>query len=156
IVARDLFRGWQRGQLMPPDHSRTRSGTAGSRGDFYGEARMSTSHGDAEKYASQDTPATPGGASQPMQDGQGLKTGLSTGDFHETLSTLLGEIDMLPAEERERLKSVAEATRRRQDELRETVERLQETLDYLRLNIKYLCFDVEATKRENRYLRKVL
>lgn len=95
-------------------------------------------------------------AGEKARDEQGLETGLSEGDFHETLSTLLGEIDMLPAGERERLKSVAEATRRRQDELRETVERLQETLDYLRLNIKYLCFDVEATKRENRYLRKVL
>lgn len=85
-----------------------------------------------------------------------MKTGLSEGDFHETLSALLGEIDTLPEAERNRLKSIAQATRRRQDELRETVDRLQETLDYLRLNIKYLCFDVEATKRENRYLRKML
>ena len=85
-----------------------------------------------------------------------LETGLSDGDFHETLSHLLGEIDTLPAAQREQLREAANATRRRQDQLRATVERLQDTLDYLRLNIKYLCFDVEVTRRENQYLRKVL
>lgn len=117
---------------------------------------MSNRRRDAEDHADQPGRATPGTDGEPTRDEQGLKTGLSAGDFHETLSALLGEIDMLPEGERERLREAAEATRRRQDELRETVERLQETLDYLRLNIKYLCFDVEATKRENRYLRKVL
>lgn len=118
---------------------------------------MSTSRRDAEDRADEQTRAATGaGDEEPSRDEQGLETGLSEGDFHETLTTLLGEIDMLPIGERDRLKLVAEATRRRQEELRETVERLQETLDYLRLNIKYLCFDVEATKRENRYLRKVL
>ena len=33
---------------------------------------------------------------------------------------------------------------------------LQESLDYLRLSIKYLVFDLEATRRENQYLRKLL
>ena len=33
---------------------------------------------------------------------------------------------------------------------------LQESLDYLRLSIKYLVFDLEATRRENSYLRKML
>ena len=30
------------------------------------------------------------------------------------------------------------------------------SLDYLRLQIKYLLFDLEATRRENRYLRQML
>lgn len=33
---------------------------------------------------------------------------------------------------------------------------LQESLDQLRVQIKYLLFDVEATRRENRYLRQLL
>ncbi len=33
---------------------------------------------------------------------------------------------------------------------------LEESIDYLRLQIKYLLFDLEATRRENRYLRQLL
>jgi len=33
---------------------------------------------------------------------------------------------------------------------------LEESLEHLQLVVKYLLFDVEATKRENQYLRKVL
>ena len=42
------------------------------------------------------------------------------------------------------------------DELRVSVEELQESLDYLRLSVKYLVFDLEATRRENAYLRRML
>lgn len=33
---------------------------------------------------------------------------------------------------------------------------MEDSLDYLRLQIKYLMFDLEATRRENRYLRQML
>lgn len=33
---------------------------------------------------------------------------------------------------------------------------LQESLDYLRICIKYMVFDLEATRRENEHLRKLL
>ena len=33
---------------------------------------------------------------------------------------------------------------------------VEESLDYLRLQAKYLVFDLEATQRENRYLRQML
>jgi len=36
------------------------------------------------------------------------------------------------------------------------VSGLQESIDFLRLSIKYLLFDLEATRRENTYLRKML
>lgn len=32
---------------------------------------------------------------------------------------------------------------------------LQESLDYLRICIKYMVFDLEATRRENEFLRKL-
>ena len=40
--------------------------------------------------------------------------------------------------------------------LEEKVDSLQESLDFLRLCIKYQSYDLEATRRENRYLKKLL
>lgn len=33
---------------------------------------------------------------------------------------------------------------------------VEEVIDHLRLQVKYLVFDLEATRRENRYLRQML
>lgn len=33
---------------------------------------------------------------------------------------------------------------------------VDESLDFLRLQLKYIIFDLEATRRENRYLRQML
>lgn len=33
---------------------------------------------------------------------------------------------------------------------------INESFDYVRLQLKYLLFDLEATRRENRYLRQML
>ena len=76
--------------------------------------------------------------------------------YSRTLDRLMDEIDALPRGPRERLQSAADEARRRHGRLVETVAKLQETLDFLRLSVKYLCFDLEATKRENTYLRKLL
>jgi hypothetical protein len=43
-----------------------------------------------------------------------------------------------------------------QKKLEKGVSILQESLDYLRICIKYQLFDLEATRRENEYLRKML
>ena len=42
------------------------------------------------------------------------------------------------------------------EKLRKSVDSLQGSLDYLRVCIKYQLFDLEATRRENKYLRKLL
>lgn len=76
--------------------------------------------------------------------------------FQRKLAELLGEIGALPAGERAKIERLAEDTRQRQERLRATVSNLQESLDFLRLSIKYLAFDLEATRRENRYLRKMV
>lgn len=47
----------------------------------------------------------------------------------------------------------AEANRK---QLQKSINTLQELLDYLRVCIKYQTFDLEATRRENTYLRKLL
>jgi hypothetical protein len=77
-------------------------------------------------------------------------------DFQTKLAELMGEISTLPPTERAKLEKVATETRVRHERLRATVSSLQESLDYLRLSIKYLVFDLEATRRENGYLRKML
>jgi hypothetical protein len=47
----------------------------------------------------------------------------------------------------------ADASRK---QLQKSISTLQELLDYLRVCIKYQAFDLEATRRENTYLRKLL
>lgn len=76
--------------------------------------------------------------------------------FQTKLAELMSEISTLPKAERDKLTELAEQTRTRHAKLKKTVSELQESLDYLRLSIKYLVFDLEATRRENKYLRKML
>ena len=72
------------------------------------------------------------------------------------LSELVKEIGTLPASQRKKLEMLAEETKLRHVELKKSVSSLQDSLDYLRLSIKYLLFDLEATRRENSYLRQML
>jgi predicted nucleic acid-binding Zn-ribbon protein len=76
--------------------------------------------------------------------------------FQEKLANLMGEINTLPESERKKLANLANQTRERHDKMKKTVNDLQESLDYLRLSIKYLVFDLEATRRENKYLREMI
>ncbi len=78
------------------------------------------------------------------------------GYFHKTLSELVSEIEAMPEVERTKLAKLAEETKHRHEQLKKTVSSLQESIDFLRLSIKYLLFDLEATKRENAQLRKLL
>ena len=77
-------------------------------------------------------------------------------EFQSKLAELMTEISTLPVSERKKLEQLADETRARHERLKATVSSLQESLDYLRLSIKYLVFDLEATRRENGYLRKML
>jgi len=76
--------------------------------------------------------------------------------FQRKLGELVKEIGTLPATQRKKLELLAQQTKERHEELKKSVSSLQESLDYLRLSIKYLLFDLEATRRENSYLRKML
>ena len=73
-----------------------------------------------------------------------------------TLDELLSEIGSLPESDRVGLETLTHQTQERQEKLKQTVTNSQESMDYLRLSIKYLLFDLEATRRENAYLRKML
>jgi septal ring factor EnvC (AmiA/AmiB activator) len=77
-------------------------------------------------------------------------------EFQSKLSDLVNQINTLPEGERQPLEQLAAETRTRHETMKKTIADLQESLDYLRLSIKYLVFDLEATRRENEYLRKLL
>ena len=77
-------------------------------------------------------------------------------EMHHELVALMREISTLPPSERAKLEKEVDDSVKRTERLRSRVSGLQESLDYLRLSIKYLVFDLEATRRENGYLRKIL
>ncbi len=81
---------------------------------------------------------------------------MNENEFQTKVAELMGEISTLPITERKKMEKLADESRVRHERLRQTVSSLQESLDYLRLSIKYLVFDLEATRRENGYLRKML
>ncbi len=76
--------------------------------------------------------------------------------FKEKLSELLVEIHKFPQIEQQKVDQVVAPGTVKNDRLRKSLESLQDSLDYLRLTVKYLAFDLEATKRENRLLRNML
>ena len=77
-------------------------------------------------------------------------------EFQSKLGQMLDQINHLPADQKDRLTNLADEARQRHGRMQKTVADLQDSLDYLRLSIKYIMFDLEATRRENSYLRKLL
>ncbi len=77
-------------------------------------------------------------------------------NFQAKLDELIKEIPAAPEAERDQFRATAEASKRSHEQLQRTVGSIHDSIDYLRLSIKYLLFDLEATRRENDYLRKIL
>ena len=76
--------------------------------------------------------------------------------FQTKLNNLMNKIKKLPEQDRPTLERLATDAKKRRERIQQSVAELQESLDYLRLTIKYLVFDLEATRRENTYLRKLV
>lgn len=76
--------------------------------------------------------------------------------FQTKFNELLNRINQLPENHRGKLEEMARDTKERRDRIKASVTELQESLDYLRLSVKYLVFDLEATRRENAYLRRLV
>lgn len=76
--------------------------------------------------------------------------------FEGKLKELVKEIAAFPPNQRGKIEDLAKQTGIYQQKLQKSVDILQESLDYLRVGIKYLLFDLEATKRENNYLKKII
>lgn len=76
--------------------------------------------------------------------------------FQRQLDNLIVEIGDLPKDEQGKLMKLAEETKTRHQNMQKTFSAIQETIDFLRLSIKYVVFDLEATRRENECLRRLL
>ena len=76
--------------------------------------------------------------------------------FEKKLKELVQEIGTVPLPQQKKLVSWAQKAGIYQKHLKNSTNALQESLDYLRVSIKYILFDLEATRRENTYLKKLL
>ncbi|OHB56858.1 MAG: hypothetical protein A2173_02540 [Planctomycetes bacterium RBG_13_44_8b] len=76
--------------------------------------------------------------------------------LEKRLEELLNEINEPPANKDKKILSLACQTKLSEQKLKDNLAALHQSLDHLRLTIKYIMFDLEATRRENKYLRKIL
>lgn len=76
--------------------------------------------------------------------------------FEARLNELIREIGSIPVPQRNKLVELAKKTHECHKKLEKSINGLQDSLDYLRVSIKYMLFDLEATRRENNYLKKLL
>jgi len=76
--------------------------------------------------------------------------------LEDKLNELVKEFGEAADPQGTKLAKLAEQARANQQKLDKSIDTLHELLDYLRVCIKYQAFDLEATRRENEYLRKLL
>jgi hypothetical protein len=76
--------------------------------------------------------------------------------FEQKLSELVREFGEGADTQRKRLPEPPGRTHPTPKKLEKSISTLQESLDYLRVCIKYQVFDLEATRRENEYLRRLI
>jgi len=77
-------------------------------------------------------------------------------NIEERICRLIDQLQTLPTEHRDKLEELCRNDQGQRSQIEESVSKLQDSLDYLRLSIKYMVFDLEATRRENIYLRKLV
>ncbi len=79
-------------------------------------------------------------------------------NFQDKMNQILERIRELPATQTIEAPTevVSETADVRRKRVQTSVNELQDALDYLRLSVKYLVFDLEATRRENAYLRRMI
>lgn len=73
--------------------------------------------------------------------------------FNARIAELEITISELPPDDRDRLMEMSRETQQRHEEIRQAIVDRGEALDNLSLAMNYLCFDLEATKRENMAMR---
>jgi hypothetical protein len=76
--------------------------------------------------------------------------------LEDKLKELVKEFGGMADPQYKKLAMLAKQARESHKRLQKSVDTLQESLDYLRICIKYQLFDLEATRRENKELRRLL
>lgn len=84
------------------------------------------------------------------------KPGIQDNQLEQKLNELIEEFGEASNPQHKKLAELAKQAKANRQKLEESINSLQESLDYLRVCIKYQVFDLEATRRENEYLRKLL
>ena len=77
-------------------------------------------------------------------------------NLENKLNELVKEFGEAADPQHKKLAQLAQQAQANRKKLEKSINSLQESLDYLRVCIKYQVFDLEATRRENEYLRKML
>jgi hypothetical protein len=77
-------------------------------------------------------------------------------EFNYRLRELIAEITTLPIDKQKQLIPLIEETKKRQNTIKENVDKINQSLDGLRICLKYMLFDLEATRRERDALKKIL
>jgi chromosome segregation ATPase len=76
--------------------------------------------------------------------------------FQDKMNQILDRIRELPTDRAAAATEGIDSATARRERVQASVNELQDALDYLRLSVKYLVFDLEATRRENAYLRRMI
>ena len=76
--------------------------------------------------------------------------------LEDKLNELVKEFGETADPQTHKLAKLAKEAQANRKQLEKSIDRLHELLDYLRVCIKYQAFDLEATRRENAYLKKLL
>lgn len=76
--------------------------------------------------------------------------------FTDNINDLIKEFENSNDPKQRELAEQAKRIQLTHKKFEKSLSDLQESLDYLRICIKYQVFDLEATRRENKYLRKLL
>lgn len=77
-------------------------------------------------------------------------------EFARKIDGLIEEFEKSPNVGQKQMAAYAKQVRKTRKEIEKSIAGMQESLDYLRVCIKYMVFDLEATRRENDYLRQLL
>jgi len=81
---------------------------------------------------------------------------MDSSELEKQLNELVNELGATPQSRRDKIVQLTRRTRQSRKKLDRSLAELQSSLDYLRVAVKYMMFDIEATRRENKYLRKLL
>ena len=76
--------------------------------------------------------------------------------FQDKMNQILERIRELPSANADAATNAVDGAEARRARVQSSINELQDALDYLRLSVKYLVFDLEATRRENAYLRRMI
>jgi len=104
-----------------------------------------------DSNSTSDNASTPDPTAKVIADIEQLLSEDAGVDFEEAI----GKIES-GGEEVAVLLELIDELKRHHEEINEKVVLLSTSMDDLRLNIKYLLFDLDATRRENKQLRKML